>query len=67
MKEKRQRLHQMDLAVDQIRRRFGFESIQRGLMHQDRLLSAVNAKEDHTVHPHGYFESGNRTGVELQI
>lgn len=62
--ERRQRLHQMDLAVDQIRRRFGFESIQRGLMYQDRLLSAVNAKEDHTVHPHGYFEGGNRTGVE---
>ena len=62
--ERRQRLHQMDLAVDQIRKRFGFSSVQRGLMYQDRLLSAVNAKEDHTVHPHGYFENGNRTGVE---
>lgn len=30
-----------------------------------RLLSKVNAKEDHTVHPHGYFEGGNKTGVEL--
>ena len=45
----------MDEVVDVIRKRFGFYSIQRGLMYQDRMLSAVNAKEDHTVHPHGYF------------
>ena len=46
-----------DHAVDDIRRRFGFYSIQRGLMYQDRGLSMLNAKEDHTVHPHGYFNS----------
>jgi DNA polymerase-4 len=62
--EKRERLHKMDMTVDVIRRRFGYESIQRGIMYQDRLLSNLNAKEDHTVHPHGYFESGNRTGLE---
>ena len=62
---RREKEHKLDLAVDVIRRRFGFDSIQRGLMYQDRLLSKVNAKEDHTVHPHGYFENGNRTGVEL--
>ena len=45
----------MGTAVDEIRRRFGFYSIQRGLMYRDRILSAVNAKEEHTVHPHGYF------------
>ena len=45
----------MDAAVDDIRRRFGFYSIQRGLMLGDMILSAVNAKEEHTVHPHGYF------------
>lgn len=52
LREKKMRA---DTAVDTIRRRFGFYSIQRGLMYQDRILSAVNAKEDHTVHPHGYF------------
>lgn len=52
LREKKMRA---DTAVDDIRRRFGFYSIQRGLMYQDRVLSAVNAKEDHTVHPHGYF------------
>ena len=63
--QRREKEHKLDIAVDVIRRRFGFDSIQRGLMYQDRILSKVNAKEDHTVHPHGYFENGNRTGVEL--
>ena len=62
---RREKEQKLDIAVDIIRRRFGFDSIQRGLMYQDRLLSKVNAKEDHTVHPHSYFESGNRTGAEL--
>lgn len=51
----REKYMKMDVAVDDIRRRFGFYSIQRGLMFQDKVLSSVNAKEDHTVHPHGYF------------
>ena len=55
--EKREKQMKMDSAVDDIRRRFGFYSIQRGLMYRDRILSAVNAKEEHTVHPHGYFSS----------
>lgn len=53
--EMREKQMKMDEAVDEIRKRFGFYSVQRGLMFQDRKLSAVNAKEDHTVHPHGYF------------
>ncbi|MGN0154531.1 MAG: DNA polymerase IV [Lachnospiraceae bacterium] len=59
----RDKLRRADRTVDEIRRRFGYKSIQRGLMYCDRTLSAVNAKDDHTVHPHGYMESGNRTGV----
>ena len=62
---RRDKLHKLDATVDVIRKRFGFDSIQRGLMYMDRGLSGVNAKEDHTVHPHGYFEAGNKTGVEL--
>lgn len=61
--EYRDKMRRADRAVDDIRRRFGFASIQRGLMYCDRVLSNVNAKEDHTVHPHGYMEAGNRTGV----
>ena len=51
----REKQMKMDAAVDNIRKRFGFYSIQRGLMYQDRILSACDAKSDHTVHPHGYF------------
>ena len=59
-----EKLRRMDGAVDDLRRRFGYQSIRRGLMYQDTKLSSINAKEDHTVHPHGYMEYGNRTGVE---
>lgn len=51
----REKQMKVDVAVDTIRRRFGFYSIQRGLMYQDIILSACDAKSDHTVHPHGYF------------
>lgn len=51
----REKQMKADLAVDSIRKRFGFYSVQRGLMFQDRILSACDAKSDHTVHPHGYF------------
>lgn len=53
--EKREKQMKMDETVDEIRKRFGFYSVQRGLMHVDRTLSAINAKEDHTVHPYGFF------------
>ena len=51
----REKQMKMDEAVDVIRRRFGVYSSQRGLMYRDRILSACDAKADHTVHPHGYF------------
>ena len=53
--KEREKQMKVDAAVDNIRKRFGFYSIQRGLMYQDRILSACDAKSDHTVHPHGYF------------
>lgn len=51
----RQKLMKMDEAVDYIRQRFGYYSVQRGLMYQDRLLANLNAREEHIVHPHSYF------------
>ena len=53
--EKREKQMKMDETVDEIRKRFGFYSVQRGLMYQDRKLSAINAKAEHTIHPRGYF------------
>lgn len=51
----REKQTKMDETVDIIRKRFGFYSVQRGLMYRDIILSACDAKSDHTVHPHGYF------------
>ena len=41
--EFREKQMKMDEAVDTIRKRFGFYSVQRGLMYFDRALSAVDA------------------------
>jgi len=60
--EWREKQLKADLAVDEIRDRFGFQAVRRGLMHIDMKLSADDA-ETHVVHPHGYFERGNRSGV----
>ncbi|OUQ63496.1 DNA polymerase IV [Eubacterium sp. An11] len=52
--QKREKLEKMDQVVDEIRARFGYKSIQRAFVYQDKLLAQLNARE-HTVHPQGYF------------
>lgn len=52
--QKREKLEKMDQVVDEIRARFGYQSIQRAFIYQDKLLAQLNARE-HTVHPQGYF------------
>lgn len=60
----RERQLKMDKAVQVIRRRFGYAACQRGVMYFDRKLSSLDAKaDDHMIHPHSYFERGNRSGV----
>ena len=49
-----QQLEKLDRTVDEIRRRFGYFSIQRAAMYQDKVLSHLDAGT-HTVHPHSYF------------
>lgn len=53
--EYQDKLRKMDEAVDDIRRRFGYFSVQRGLMYCDKDLSSLDCKESHVVHPHNYF------------
>ena len=53
--EKREKLMKMDGAIDELRRRFGYFCVQRGIMYQDKILSTLDAESTHTVHPHGYF------------
>ena len=53
--EFREKQMKVDTAVDDIRRRFGFYGVQRGLMYFDKMLSAVDAKAEHTVYyPYHY-------------
>jgi len=53
--ERREKQEKIDKAVDEIRRRFGYYSIQRAFVYQDKMLAKLDAKKDHTVHPHGFF------------
>lgn len=61
---RRRKLDQMDVTMESIRSRFGYGSVRKGMMLTDTDLSGRAEVKDHEVHPHGYFEAGNRTGVE---
>jgi DNA polymerase-4 len=50
----RDRSHRIDCAMDHIRGKYGFASICRGAALADVQLGALNAKEEHTVHPVGF-------------
>ena len=57
----REKYLKADLAVTDIRNRFGYDSVLRGLMYFDRGLSGLDAKaDDHMIHPVGYFQNGNK-------
>lgn len=58
--EDREKRRRVDRAVDDIRRRFGYYSIQRGIMLRNPELSHLNAKEENTVHPESFFHAGEK-------
>ena len=60
---KRENQLKVEQTVDDLRRRFGFQAVQRGCMYKDRKLASLNAKEDNIVHPRGYMQRGNQVGV----
>jgi DNA polymerase-4 len=45
----------LEQAIDAIRNRFGFFSIKRGMMLTDELLSGLDAKNEHVIHPVGFL------------
>lgn len=64
--EKREKRLRADQMVDSVRRRYGYQSIQRGIMYEDRYLSSLDATaDDHMVHPHSYFERGNSLNLPV--
>ena len=46
---------QIDVAVDRLRQRYGYMSVRRAITMSDPALGCINPKDDHTVHPTGYF------------
>ncbi len=45
----------LERSVDQIRRRFGHFSVERGLMLTDPLLASLDPKNDNIIHPESFF------------
>lgn len=52
----REKARKTDLAMDEIRHKYGYYSIRRCCTMIDRPLTEFNPKEEHTVHPIGYFQ-----------
>ena len=53
--EKRIREEKLERTVDNIRKRFGHYAILRGMLCEDKELGHLNPRDDHTIHPVGYF------------
>ena len=56
--EKRERMERIDKAVDTLRQRYGYTAVQRAVLYTDRGLGTIKPKDDHTVHPVGFFNAG---------
>lgn len=50
-----QKQEEIESAMDSLRNRFGHFSVRRGILLQDKALSSLNPKEDHTIHPESFF------------
>jgi DNA polymerase-4 len=48
----------LERAINILRSRYGNKCIQRAIMYTDSVLSGVDAKKDHTIHPTGVFNGG---------
>ena len=53
--QRRDKWERIDRSVDALRQRYGYLSIQRAILKTDPILGSINPKDDHTVHPVGYF------------
>jgi len=53
--KEKERMRNLDLAMMKIRDKYGFYKVKRCTMLLDEELSEFNPKEDHVIHPVGYF------------
>ena len=49
--ERREKQEALDRSLDDLRRRFGHQIVQRGIVLTDRSFVRVNPKEEHFIHP----------------
>jgi len=52
---KREKWERIDATVDHLRQRYGYMSIRRAVTCADPQLGRIDLRDDHTVHPVGYF------------
>jgi DNA polymerase-4 len=64
---KRERLEVLEQSIDDLRRRFGYNVIQRGILYEDRQLTRINPKDDHTIHPINFFDGTIKSEYDLKI
>jgi DNA polymerase-4 len=60
--KERDKIERLEITVDQIRGRYGNFSVQRALLLTDQRLGLINPKDDHVIHPVGYFKAGDIYG-----
>lgn len=54
--QKHVRQEVLEQSIDDLRRRFGYNAVQRGILCEDRQLTGGNPKEDHVIHPVNFFD-----------
>ena len=52
---RRDKWERIDAAVDRLRERYGYMSVRRAVTCTDQQLGSINPKDNHSVHPVGYF------------
>jgi len=62
---RREKMEHLEYEIDNIRRRFGYHVIQRGIIFEDHKLTGINPK-DHTIHPLNYFDGDISTDYTLK-
>lgn len=55
--QRRIKWEKIDRTADELRTRYGYACLQRAILGTDPQLGAINPKDDHTVHPVGFFSS----------
>ena len=55
--QRREKREKIDRAVDAVRERYGYTSVQRAIVYTDAKLGGINPTE-HTIHPVGFFNAG---------